>query len=207
MVDDAKGIALRFPRLVRVRDDKPPELATNSTQRKRVLGVSETLCAVLARLSPDASPWCCHSGQHGSSSGWQGVGDGGAGGRASCALSQPGLTCLEGPCGQAISESDHDRNANVRNQLWRVPGSLLLTSSLIKHAADNGFFQGHSDRPVRLESRSHGAILAHPAPFDYPALTSRSLRDSTVRVSTFTTVTPAIAWGLGDCTAAVKLMC
>mmetsp|Transcript_53167 Transcript_53167/g.108445 ORF Transcript_53167/g.108445 Transcript_53167/m.108445 type:complete len:828 (+) Transcript_53167:105-2588(+) len=32
MVDDAKGIALRFPRLVRVRDDKTPENATNSTQ-------------------------------------------------------------------------------------------------------------------------------------------------------------------------------
>jgi len=32
LVDDAKGIALRFPRLVRVRNDKNPENATNSTQ-------------------------------------------------------------------------------------------------------------------------------------------------------------------------------
>ncbi|EKX46417.1 hypothetical protein GUITHDRAFT_157730 [Guillardia theta CCMP2712] len=32
LVDESRGIALRFPRLVRVRDDKGPEQATSSTQ-------------------------------------------------------------------------------------------------------------------------------------------------------------------------------
>ena len=32
LVDPSKGIALRFPRFLRVRDDKPPTMATNAEQ-------------------------------------------------------------------------------------------------------------------------------------------------------------------------------